>query len=204
MSLSKYLYRGPTLDADGLEYAELARFYYPSLDLTHCYTGGDVLVALFYCHIFPTALTQHIASYLDVWTKVQEPAPAIFRLTHQIRMRMLQDKRRRNHRAETFMVERSQLDWSPNYQPLKFWFEQRVQREFCPRCGEKGVYHYLMRKGTCHHCQLEGREREIVDDRNWGLNSYLSIRKRWSCVFAFEGMVEALELHVPGYEDIFE
>ena len=204
MSLSKYLYRGPTLDVDGLEWAELARFYYPSLDLTPCYSGGDALVALFYCHIFPTTLTQHIASYLDVWTKVQEPAQSTYRLTHQVRISFIQNKRRRNHRAELYYDEKSLLPWSLTYQPLKFWFEQRCQREFCPRCGEKEKYHYLMHHGTCLHCQTNGRERSIADDHDCSMESYeFNRNRRWTCVFAFEGVIEALEIYVPAYEDFF-
>jgi hypothetical protein len=202
MSLTKTLYQGGTLDVDELEWQDLARGYFPALDLTPHYSESDALRALFLCHIFPKSMVLIVVSYLDVWTKVQEPAPSTYRLTHQIRMYNHTQVAGRNHRAAIYYEERAQVPWSIAYQPLKFWFEQRLQRNFCSRCGEAGAYHHLIRKGTCVRCQLDGREREIIDDLNYRLNSYLCIRQEWSCVFVHQEEVRRIELEVPGYENI--
>jgi hypothetical protein len=195
MSLTKTLYQGGTLDVDGLEWAELARGYFPSLDLTPNYTGGDALVALFMCHIFPNPLALHVASYLNVWTKVQEPTPSTYRLTHQIRMYNHNSISVRNQNASEYYQAKALIPWNINYQPLKYWFEQRLQRDYCYRCGEFAAYNMLMRKGTCHHCQLDGRERERIDDLTY-IHKYEDLRREWSCVFVDQEEVELLELEV--------
>ena len=202
MSLTKTLYQGGTLDVDGLEWADIARGYFPSLTVTSHYTRSDVLRALFLCHIFPSSMVWTVVSYLDVWTKVQEPAPSTYRLTNQIRGFNCCEIVRRNYKASVYYQERAQVPYDNNYQPLRFWFEQRLQRNFCSRCGETSSYQFLMRKGTCHHCQLDGREYELIDDRNYGLNSYLCIRKQWACVFVNAKEVKSIELEVPGYENV--